>query len=206
MQPDFKYPVLLVIDMQNDFVRKGAPLEVEAAQATIPRISALAEAFRNRNFQVIYTRYVADPLYHPLSGKLKWLELTKAPVEACVVGKMRTYQDVDGERHGIEIIDELKPETNDLVVDKIYYSSFFRTDLEKMLHDIQPSSLVVVGTVTEMCVEDTARHAVHHGYQTVIAGDAVSSGNTNIALAALAAFERNYGYVLTTEQILKQLP
>lgn len=206
MMPDFQKPVLLVIDMQNDFVRRGAPMEVSTALATIPAISKLIKQFRKNDFSIIYTRYVADSLYHPLAPRLNWIELTKAPVEACVINKKRYYNDIGEERFGVDIIDELAAEPEDIIIDKIYYSSFFRTDLEAILEEINPSCLVVTGTVTEMCVEDTARHAVHYGYQTIIVLDAVSSGNEAIAQAALHAFDHNYGFVLTAKDVLAKLP
>lgn len=206
MAPDFQKPVLLVIDMQNDFVRKGAPMEVRTALATIPAITTLLQRFRKKKLSIIYTRYVADPLYHPLAARLNWIQLTKAPVEACVINKKRYYNDIGEERFGVDIIDELAAEPEDIIIDKIYYNSFFRTDLETILDGINPSCMVIAGTVTEMCVEDTARHAVHCGYQTIIVADAVSSGNEAIAQAALHAFEHNYGFVLSTKDILAQLP
>ena len=52
---------LLVVDMQNDFVREGAPQEVPEARATIPLIASLLEDFRAAGRPVIYTRFTAGP-------------------------------------------------------------------------------------------------------------------------------------------------
>lgn len=198
-------PALLIIDMQNDFVRVGAPLEVPASRATIPVIGRLAAAFRAAGRPVVFTRYVADAFYRPLAGRLPWIRLLEPPVEACVPGRQRHYPELGAAREGVAVIDELQPRDGDLVLDKIYYSAFHRTDLDDRLRALGVGSVVVVGTVTEMCVEDTARHAVHHGYPTLIVRDAVSSGSAEGEAAALAAFERNFGWVADSPSVFDLL-
>ena len=197
-----KDPALLVIDMQNDFVRRGAPFEVPEARETIPIIGQLITHFRDRSRPVIYTRYVAHPLYLPLKRKLPWIAALEPPVNACVPGFERAYADVDGSRDGADIIDELRPQPGELVIDKIYFSAFHNTDLDRELTARAVGSVVVTGTVAEMCVEDTARHAVHFGLPTVLVSDAVSSSNPEGKRAALEGFARNYGWVMSASEII----
>ena len=52
-------PALVVVDMQNDFVRAGAPLEVPDARATIAATSACWTAFRERGLPVLFTRFLS---------------------------------------------------------------------------------------------------------------------------------------------------
>jgi nicotinamidase-related amidase len=60
MEPDtFGRAALIVVDMQNDFVRRGAPLEVPDARVTIEPHCALLSAFRARNWTVVYTRFLS---------------------------------------------------------------------------------------------------------------------------------------------------
>src|SRR4051812_35895912 len=54
-------PALLIVDMQNDFVRVGAALEVADARATIPANRALLERFRARSLPVVYTKFITFP-------------------------------------------------------------------------------------------------------------------------------------------------
>ncbi|MFZ5674745.1 MAG: cysteine hydrolase family protein [Pseudomonadota bacterium] len=198
-------PVLIVVDMQNDFVREGAPFEVADARRTIPAVTRLIDAFRSRGRKVIFTRYIADPLYRPLGRHLAWIRALDPPVNACVPGFSRDYRDVSGAREGIAVIDELAPRPDDIVLDKVYFSSFHGTDLDRRLAALAADSLVICGTVTEMCVEDTARHAVHFGYPTFLASDAVSSNTPAAHQAALDGFARNYGFVAKTEEIVELL-
>ena len=118
---DAQAPTLIVVDMQNDFVRLGAPFEVTDARATIPQIRRIATMFRHCLLPVIYTRYIADERYFRLQGRLSWIRKLAPPVQACVPGVFRCYGDVAGEREGVEIIDELTPEPGDIIVDKVYF-------------------------------------------------------------------------------------
>ena len=196
MLETLKRPALLVIDMQNDFVRPGAPLEVPSARNTIPTISSLIGKFRRKSLPVIYTRYIADELYQPLAARFGWIAKLRPPVNACVPGHMRHYADLGDMRETVDVIDELAPLAGEDVIDKIYYSAFHRTGLEERLLAHGADGVVITGTITEMCVEDTARHAVHYGYPTVLVSDALSSNTPRQHEATLEAFERNYGWVM----------
>ena len=57
----YRNPALLVVDMQNDFVRVGAALEVADARATIPANRALIDFFRARKLPVVFTRFITFP-------------------------------------------------------------------------------------------------------------------------------------------------
>lgn len=194
-------PALVIVDMQNDFVRVGAPLEVAEARATIPTISGLLTRFRQARQPVIFTRYVADKRYAHLKRKLSWLQLLESPVNCCVPGFMRCYEDVQGELDAAEVIDELAPLPGEIILDKVYFSAFHDTDLEQIIRDRKIGSLVLTGTVAEMCVEDTARHAVHFGLPTIMVSDAVSSNNAQAKQAALDGFGRNYGWVMRADEV-----
>lgn len=191
-----KRPALVIVDMQNDFVRVGAPMEVPAARTILPDLARVLAAFRTADLPVIYTRYVAAQEYRHLRERLSWLKLIEPPVSACVPGHKRQFKDIEDERDGADVIDELAPMERDLVVDKIYFSAFHGTALQDMLCAAKVDSLVVSGAITEMCVEDTARHAVHHAYPTAILSDCVASNSPDAQAATLRAFAENYGWVM----------
>ncbi|MGI6854215.1 cysteine hydrolase family protein [Mesorhizobium sp. 1B3] len=205
MLTELRKPALVVIDMQNDFVRRGAPLEVPSARQTIPAIRTLIQAFRAGAKPVLFTRYIAAPLYRPLARKLGWIGLLDAPTYACVPGFLRSYADAEGMLDAAGVIDELAPLSGESVLDKIYFSAFHATDLDERLKGLEVDGLVFVGTVTEMCVEDSARHAVHFGYPTVLVEDAVSSNHVPSHRATLDGFARNYGWVMTADAVLTTL-
>ena len=198
-------PALLVIDMQNDFVLEAAPMRVAAAARTVPVIAGLLAAFRAAGLPVGFTRYISTGRYAHLAGHLPWLHLLEPPVNACRPGFLRSYPNVSGPRDCADMIDALQPEPGEIVVDKPYFSAFHETDLDQRLRESGADSLVVTGTITEMCVEDTARHAVHFGWPVTVLSDAVSSDNEPAAAAMLSAFARNYGKVTTSQDALSRL-
>lgn len=192
-------PALLVVDMQNDFVRAGAPLEVPDARATIPAQRRLLEAFRARSLPVVYTRFLSLE-----EDNLLWLWSPEChpDTRACWPGHRRRYQDAEGLLDCTAVVGELAPQPGDLVVDKYGYGSFHGTDLDERLRAAGVRSLLVTGTVTQICVEETAREAFHHGYRTTIVADAVSSFAPELHAATLRNFAMKFGWVADTDTVL----
>lgn len=145
---------LLVIDMLNDFVEKGAVLEVPSARKIIPQIKKRIEEARKKQIKVIY---VCDA--HQKNDK----EFQNWPPHA-ILGT-----------HGAEIIEELKPGQEDLVVKKRRYSGFFGTDLDLLLRELEIKKIYIVGILTNICVFFTAVDASVRGYEVTIYADSVAT-------------------------------
>ena len=67
-------------------------------------------------------------------------------------------------------------------------------------------SLVITGTVTQICVEETAREAFHHGYMTTIVADAVSSFAPDLHAATLRNFAMKFGWAAAAADVIAELP
>lgn len=74
--------------------------------------------------------------------------------------------------------------------------------MDKTLHTLGVASLVITGTVTQICVEETAREAFHHGYRTTIVEDGVSSFAPDLQAATLKNFAMKFGWVSKSESII----
>ena len=192
-------PALVIVDMQNDFVRVGAPMEVPDARGTIPQHQRLIAFCRKANIPVIYTRYLATP---KRSLIWEWSPQLEPPLQACWPGRQRYYADVDGMLDCVDVIDEIAPEPGDHVVDKYGYGAFHNTNLEDILRSLDVESLIITGTVTQICVEETGREAFHHGYKTTLVSDAISSYLPDLHIATLKNFGLKFGWVCTTEEVL----
>ena len=195
-------PALLIVDMQNDFVRAGAPLEVPDARATIPAQRRLIESFRARGRPVVYTRFLS---YETDNLMWLWSPECHPDTRACWPGHLRGYDDADGLLDCASVIDELAPAADDLVVDKHGYGSFHGTELDDRLRATGVRSLVVAGTVTQICVEETAREAFHHGYRTTVVADAVSSYAPDLHAATLKNLALKFAWVADTDTVLTWL-
>lgn len=193
---------LIVVDMQNDFVRKGAPLEVPAARATIPVLGGLLEWFRAHKRPVVFTKFLAGPRRTLMWS---WSEVLAPPVHCCWKGFQRSYPDIAGPRDCTQIVDELAPVAGDLIVEKYSYGAFHRTNLLDSLGAHQSDTVIVTGTVTQICVDETARGAFDEGLKAVIVSDAVSSFAPDLHDATLKNFAMKFGRVMHASQVLADL-
>lgn len=148
----------MIIDMLNDFVLKGAPLEVPRAQEIIPRIKEELEKARGAKIPIIY---ICDAHRRDDPEFKVW------PVHA-----------VKGTK-GAQIIKELEPHKNDYIILKTTYSGFYRTRLEGLLKKLRIEELIVTGILTNICVLYTAVDALMRGYQVIIPEGCVAGINSD---------------------------
>lgn len=193
---------LIIVDMQNDFVRVGAPLEVPTARDTIRSNQALIQAFRKRSLPIVYTKFLSHPHYYLLWD---WSPQCAPPTKCCWKGHERHYSDIGAKRQCTDIIDELKPADQDIIIEKYGYGAFHDTPLEKIIRSFGLNSVVVTGTVTQICVEETAREAFHHGFRTTLVEDAVSSFAPDLHAATLKNFNMKFGWVSPANAIISKL-
>lgn len=192
---------LLIVDMQNDFVRRGAPQEVPDARATVPAIAALLDAFRGAGRPVVFTRFSAGPQRTLLWN---WSPQCGPELRSCWPGVIRRYDDGD-ELGGHDVIPELEPVEGETVVDKYGYGSFHNTMLEDVLRARAVTQVVAVGTVTQICVEETVREGFHRGLEMVLVRNAVSSFDADLHTATLRNIEMKFGRVESSETVLAAL-
>jgi nicotinamidase-related amidase len=198
----FARPALVVVDMQNDFVRVGAPLEVPASRDTIGVHQDLLARCRSLRVPVIYTKFVAGPERTLI---WEWSPMLAPPICCCWPGHMRFYPDVNRELDCADIVDELYPRPGEPIVEKYGYGAFHNTSLEDLLRARGVESVIVTGTVTQVCVEETAREAFHRGYRTTMVADAVSSWLPDLHEATLKNFAMKFGWVSSAKEVVEEL-
>ncbi len=186
-----EHQALLVVDMQNDFVRPGAPQEVPDARTTIPVIATLLDAFRAARRPVIFTRFSAGPQRTLLWS---WSPQCGPELRSCWPGVIRRYDD-GRELAGHDVVPELEPLEDEPLVDKYGYGSFHNTMLEDVLRARGVSQVVAVGTVTQICVEETVREGFHRGLEMVMVRDGVSSFDPDLHAATLRNIAMKFGRV-----------
>ena len=193
---------IVVVDMQNDFVREGAPQEVPAARDTIGVIASLLEAFRGAGRPVMYTRFTAGPKPTLL---WKWSPECGPEQRSCWPGEVRRYADGPELLEGHAVIDELKPLMGDPVVDKYGYGGFHNTTLENVLRAHGATQVVVTGTVTQICVEETVREGFHRELEMVVVSDGVASFDEELASATLRNLAMKFARVEPASVVLAAL-
>jgi ureidoacrylate peracid hydrolase len=105
-----------------------------------------------------------------------------------------------------EIIDELRPLPEDIVITKNRFSGFFNTSLDSVLRTLGAKHLVFTGVATNICVESTLRDAFFHEYFPVLVSDACASTGPEFVQAATMWTVLNvFGWVTTTADLIKAL-
>ena len=198
LQNSYRNPALIIVDMQNDFVRLDGPLRVPDALRTVPAHLDLISAFRADGRPVIYTKFLSHQV--PSLGWI-WSPECEPSTKCCWKGHSRYYPDVGQSLECTDVIEELHPGSDDLIIEKYGYGAFYGTALNDELDRMSIGSLVITGTVTQICVEETAREAFHRGYPTTLVSDAVSSFDAELHRATLRNFAMKFGWVQTAVEV-----
>jgi nicotinamidase-related amidase len=144
-------PVVLVVDMINDHLRPGGPLEVPRARDIVPALRARLDELRGKSVPVVYvcdTHEASDP------DLLDW------PSHA-LVGT-----------DGPEVWPELAPAPGDYVVPKPTYSAFAGSKLGALLEELHADEIILTGCATEIGLNATAIDALQRGYVVTIPPEA----------------------------------
>ena len=188
---------LIVVDMQNDFVAPGAPMQSPAGLAMVPHLQRALACCRESGIPVIYTAHV-----HRASGCDQGL-LAHAPQ----IGRGEAL--VDGSPGGA-IFPEVAPRDGEIVISKHRFSAFYGTDLEIILRGLGVTTVVIAGVTTENCCHATARDAFFRDFQVVFLSDATGTGDypdlgygslsaEEVQRATLIILARDTADVMTTE-------
>jgi nicotinamidase-related amidase len=145
---------LVVVDMQNDFVKDGGTLQVPDAEATIPRIRELLDKARESGARVVFSQDTHD------DGDPEWGIWPEHAREGS---------------WGHRIIEEIAPREGETVIRKVRYDAFYGTHLDHFLRLWGVESLVICGTVANICVHYTAASAALRWFDVVIPRDATSA-------------------------------
>ena len=145
---------LIVVDMQNDFVKDGGSLVVPDAEDTLPAIRRLLDLARESGMRVVFTQDTHA------EGDPEW-EIWPEHVRE--------------ESWGWRIVDELAPHEDELVIPKVRYDAFYGTHLDHYLRLWGVDTLIVCGTVASICVHYTAASAALRWYGVIVPRDATSA-------------------------------
>ncbi|HIF32451.1 MAG: isochorismatase family cysteine hydrolase [Pirellulaceae bacterium] len=209
---DWSRSGLVVIDYQNyssnpdcGVAQMIASRYPDVAQYYLPRIREtlantrrLLDAYRRMKREVVFTRHGSllsdgrDMIDRRQYRDTQSRELTDRP----------TLWRRGSREH--EIVAELRPTDDELVIDKNASSPFNGTGIDQLLRNMNLETLVIAGMATDMCVETTARDAADRGYNVIVVEDAVATFFAEHHRAALSALSRVYTKVWSTDQVLSE--
>lgn len=149
-------PVLIVIDMLNDFLTKWTNSDRERL---ISEINELVQIMRKTSLPVIWVRQEFEP---DLSDA--FAEMRAKNIHTVIKGTT-----------GCQIDSQLTIAPSDIVIVKKRYSAFYGTDLDDLLARLHPDGIVIAGINTHACIRTTVIDAYQRDWLVVLATDCVDS-------------------------------
>jgi nicotinamidase-related amidase len=196
---DPRQTALVVIDMQNYFVKQGHQSEVPLAREIVPNINRLAAELRRRGGHVVWVRNGTNDTRESWSNYHNYLQ---SPDRA-----ERRLQSMETGADGYEFwhLNDIRPE--DAQITKKRYSAFIRdsSGLERHLRDRAIDTLLVTGTATNVCCESTARDAMMLNFKVVMVADGLATHTDEEHNASLSSFYGQFGDVQTVDEVLQSL-
>jgi ureidoacrylate peracid hydrolase len=185
---DISKTAVIVVDMQNDFASQGGMLDrvgipVAMIRQVVAPTARVLNAARQSNIPIIYLKMAFLPDLSDIGApdSPNWRAHHKILLGTTIrdldVGKkIRAPNGVESrilvrDTWNTDIVDELKPESSDLIIYKNRYSGFYKTELDQKLRDLGARYIIVTGCTTSVCVESTIRDAMFRDYSPILLAD-----------------------------------
>jgi len=193
-----KRTALVVIDMQNAFCAPGAAVEVPIARSIVPNINRLAAAVRSSGGLVIWVQMT-------IKDEADWPVFLSSLVDAG--NSARILSELQPGSDGHKLWPECEAKPADLVVAKNRFSAFLPSacDLGARLKSKGIESVLIAGTLTNVCSESSARDAAMQDFRTTLVSDANAARSDAEHLATLITFIQSFGDVRTTDELVAML-
>jgi len=200
-----KQTALVIIDMQYHGASReygligkrladGQPEAVayvldRVERVTVPAIQRLQRAFRAAGMEVIH---------------VKTQSLTQDGRDRGPSAKRHGTHMRPGSREA-DILDEIAPKGDEIVISKTCSGVFNCTNIEYVLRNIGVSTLVLGGMVTGSCVELAARDAVDKGFFVVVAEEATASWSAEMQAQSIEDIRDRSAKVMTADEIIAKI-
>ena len=209
---------VIVVDMQNDFGTRGgmfdrAGIDISMIQKAINPTANVLAAARKSGIQVIYLKMaykedLSDLGREDAPNRLRHLQNLHVG-ETITAPDGRKSRILVRETWNTDIVTELRPQSDDIVIYKTRFSGFYQTILDSVLKKLEKKYLVFTGCTTSICVESTVRDAMFRDYLPVVLEDCTAEPigyglSRSNHEASLLNFEL-LGWVSNSEEFIKSV-
>ena len=161
---DPRTTMMIVVDMQNDFVAEGAKLQSAQAHAMVPKLAATLR-FCRRRASALSTRHMSGvaataPIWDYTTIFIRWSRIARC---------------WSMDRRGPRSTKTWPRRRASTSSKNTRYSAFFATDLDLILREWGVKTVIISGTTTENCCHATARDAMFRNYQVAFLSDATGT-------------------------------
>jgi len=197
----------LVIDVQNACASDGgmwslSGVDISSHQKIFKPINTLATSLRVKGRKVVYIVHLYSPDFRELGDPDSVLWVRSGAYTAWREHPEWRDKSLIRGMWGGEIVDEVKPEKDDIIVEKSRYSAFWGTNLDAILRTLNTRYLLIGGIMANICVEATLRDAFYYGYFPIYVSDAVAAMSPAIEEATINTITSGYGWVTNSESII----
>ena len=191
---------LLVIDMQLFFMPPGDENNPPYARQIVPNINRLATNLRQAGGQVVWITSHFGP-----NISNEWSVLMKH-IYAPERGKFIADNLKPG-GEGFPLWPELQTAEGDWHIEKDRFSAFTEgaSDLESRLREAQIDTVIVTGTLTNVCCESTARDATMRNFKTLMISDANAASNDRDHNKSISGLMGVFADVMATDELVDRL-
>lgn len=191
---------LVVVDMQNAFMLPGvAHALCPMAEHIVPNINRLAQAVRATGGTVVWIKTTFAP--EVLKSWSVYYEMATPESGA------KRIEALTADSKGHELWSSLDVHKDDLIVEKRRYSAFIQgsSNLADVLRARGIDTILITGTVTNVCCESTARDAMMLNFRTIMVTDGNAAMSDEEHNASLTSFYLNFGDIASTEKLAELL-
>jgi ureidoacrylate peracid hydrolase len=194
---DPRRTALIVVDLQNGFmVPEHTSMPVQTAIGTVPNVNRLAATLRETGGKVFWIQNTTNE-----TSRTEWSNWFAMSRPELLQERLACFQ-AGAPGHALYPELEVKPE--DEIVYKYRFSAFIQgsSDLPQRLRDGGFAYVLIVGTVTNVCCESSARDAMMLNFKTIMVSDGNSAHSDAEHTATLAAFYAVFGDVMDTDMVI----
>jgi ureidoacrylate peracid hydrolase len=187
----------IIVDLQNGFMADGALVEVSIAREMIPNVNRISAAIRNAGGLNVFLRYTYDN-----SEPQPWVTWYQT-----YMTREMSAAFSDAFSRGAEpwqLWPLLEVEQSDLIIEKTRFSAFVpgTCRLDDILRGRGIETLIITGTITNVCCESTARDAMQRNYNVVFVADGTAALTDAEHNATLSNMMMLFADVMTTTEIV----